>query len=77
MKKVAILTDFVNHQPPYSLCAVVKAQVDMLLHGGYIPTVITRKGWRDDEIYKGANVVVVDPGETGSNENDSDRNFAN
>lgn len=70
MRKVAVLTDFVSHDDAYSLCGVVKSQVKMLVSQGYQPTVIVREGWQSQttEItYPGAEIVVVNPGETGSN----------
>ena len=42
MKRVAILTDFINHDPAYSLCSVVANQTKMLAMDGYPTTVIVR-----------------------------------
>jgi glycosyltransferase involved in cell wall biosynthesis len=69
MKKVAILTDFVNFDPAYSLCRVVQAQVKMLARSGYKPRLLVRTGFaeRDAAYYDGAEIAVIDPGKTGSN----------
>jgi len=64
---VAILTDFVNHDPAYSLCGVVANQVRMLVAGGFSPILFVRRGWPDRDTYPGCRAVVLDPGETGSN----------
>lgn len=65
MEKVAILTDFVSHDPAYSLCGVVANQVKML--EGHDLTVFVRKGWDGKHPYRGVEVRVLDPGKTGSN----------
>ena len=62
MKRVAILTDFVSHDPAYSLCGVVANQVKMLVKNGYKPTVIVKEGFKD--VYPDCEVVSVDPGRT-------------
>ena len=64
MKKVAILTDFVSHDPAYSLCGVVANQVKMLVGNGYKPTVIVKEGFKGEDVYLDCEVVSVDPGRT-------------
>jgi len=73
MKKVCILTDFINHDPAYSLCGVVANQVKMLAMDGYPTKVVVRPPFLDwlkqhDNPYGEANIVPIDPGKTGSNE---------
>jgi glycosyltransferase involved in cell wall biosynthesis len=64
--RTAILTDFVSHDPAYSLCGVVANQVKML--EGEDLTVFVRKGWNlEDCSPYGPRVVMLDPGKTGSN----------
>jgi len=67
MKNVAILTDFVGHDPAYSLCGVVANQVKMLVANGYKPKLIVRSDWNVEEYYPGAEGLSVNPGEIGSN----------
>lgn len=67
MKSVAILTDFVGHDPAYSLCGVVANQVKMLVANGYRPRLIVRSDWDVEEYYPGAEGWSVDPGEIGNN----------
>jgi glycosyltransferase involved in cell wall biosynthesis len=69
VKRVCVLTDFLNYDPGYSLCHVVRNQVKMLVRNGYKPRLIVRKGFQDKHKadYPGAEVVAVDPGETGDN----------
>ena len=62
MSNIAILTDFIGHDPAYSLCGVVANQVKMLVKNGYKPTVIVKEGFKDD--YPGCEMVSVDPGRT-------------
>jgi len=62
VRRVAILTDFVSHDPAYSLCAVVANQAKMLHTGGYEFKVLTRA-----EFAAPYEMQVLDPGETGSN----------
>lgn len=68
--RTAILTDFISHDPAYSLCSVVANQVKMLAGKGEL-TIFVRKGFSvvdAVEAYPGVDhVVVLDPGETGSN----------
>jgi len=64
MKRVAILTDFTNHDPAYSLCAVVANQAKMLHMGGYEFKVLTRAPFESP--YE-SEMVVLDPGEIASN----------
>ncbi len=64
MKRVAILTDFINHDPAYSLCGVVGNQIKMLVKNGYKPTVIVKKGFDDKNAYPDCEVISVDPGRT-------------
>lgn len=47
MKRVAILTDFVNYDPAYSLCQVVRCQLKMLRRAGYEARLIVRQGFND------------------------------
>lgn len=70
--KVAILTDFISHDPAYSLCGVVLNQVKMLTD--HEVTVFVRKGWSGEHPYRGPNVIVLDPGKTGSNVVEIDEN---
>lgn len=64
--KTAILTDFVSHDPAYSLCGVVANQAKML--AGEDLTVFVRQGFRiEDAAPYGPRVVILDPGKTGSN----------
>lgn len=44
-KKVFILTNFQQYLKSYSPIIVVQSQIEMLLEGGYHPTLITNKGW--------------------------------
>lgn len=67
----AILTDFISHDPAYSLCSVVANQVKMLAGQGDL-TVFVRKGFPPTDASKVygldyGQIVVLDPGETGSN----------
>lgn len=65
MKNVAILTDFVSHDPAYSLCGVVSNQVKMLQE--YKPKLLVRKGFKANGAYSGANIQELNPGEIGNN----------
>jgi len=65
VRKVAILTDFIGHDPAYSLCAVVANQAKMLHMGGYEFKVLTRALFESP--YPGGEIQVLDPGEIGSN----------
>ncbi len=65
MKKVAILTDFVSHDPAYSLCGVVANQVKMLAE--YKPKLLVRKGFKANGAYPQANIRDLNPGEIGNN----------
>ena len=65
--RVAILTDFISHDPAYSLCGVVGNQVKMIVRGGYECRVIVRPGF-NASAYPGAEVVQVNPGQYGENE---------
>lgn len=69
MREVAILTDFVNFDPAYSLCRVVQAQVKMLTSAGYEPRLLVRRGFqrKHEADYPGAQFAALDPGETGQN----------
>ena len=69
MKKVAILTDFINFDPAYSLCRVVRDQVKALVSKGYEPLLLVREGFDADQaqFYPGAKIATVRHGETGSN----------
>jgi len=62
MKKTAILTDFINFDPAYSLCGVVANQCKMLPNA----KLIVRSGfggeWPTDN-----EIIEVDPGEIGNN----------
>ena len=63
MNNVAILTDFVSHDPAYSLCGVVSQQVKML---GKVRVLARHK----DEAMRlayGDDVWLIDPGEIGNN----------
>ena len=66
MKKVAILTDFVSHDPAYSLCGVVANQVKMLSE--YKPKLLVRKGFSANGAYVGAEIRVLNPGRIGNNQ---------
>ena len=68
MKKVAILTDFVSHDPAYSLCGVVANQVKMLVANDYEPRLLVRKGFSADGAYGGADIRELVPGEIGNNQ---------
>ncbi len=70
--KVAILTDFISHDPAYSLCGVVLNQVKMLTD--HEVTVFVRKGWDGEHPYRGVEIRVIDPGKTGSNVVEIDEN---
>lgn len=62
----AILTDFISHDPAYSLCSVVANQVKMLANEDL--TVFVRQGFKiEDAPPYGPRVVILDPGKTGSN----------
>ena len=65
MKRVAILTDFVGHDPAYSLCAVVANQAKMLHMGKYQFKVLTRAPFAAP--YASGEMQVLDPGEIGPN----------
>jgi len=67
MKKVAIFTDFINFDEAYSLCRVVKNQVKMLVENGYKPMLLVRKGFNHSQFFPGADIKILDHGETGSN----------
>jgi glycosyltransferase involved in cell wall biosynthesis len=68
MRRVAVLTDFCNFDPAYSLCRVVQAQVKMLANG-HEPRLLVREGFqkKHEADYPGAEFVALDPGETGQN----------
>ena len=57
MKSVAILTDFISHDPAYSLCVVVANQAKMIAGAGVPFKVIVRPGF--DHAYHGAEIIVV------------------
>jgi len=72
--RTAILTDFISHDPAYSLCSVVANQIKML--GDQDLTLFVRKGFDPADAAKAygqyrqgapGGIVVLDPGETGSN----------
>lgn len=64
---ITILTDFIGHDPAYSLCGVVANQVKMLIGLGYPVKVLVRPGFLDIHAYHGADIQVIDPGESGDN----------
>jgi glycosyltransferase involved in cell wall biosynthesis len=71
--RIGILTDFVSHDPAYSLCGVVLNQLHMLNLPSERPeiTVFVRSDPNNFvDIYTGLvdHIVELDPGETGSNE---------
>lgn len=66
--RTAILTDFISHDPAYSLCGVVANQVKMIS-----PThdlkIFVRKGWAPEpHPYGETPVTILDPGTSGSND---------
>jgi glycosyltransferase involved in cell wall biosynthesis len=63
--RVAILTDFIGHDPAYSLCSVVHNQIKMLQYGGHYPRLITRGGVFHE--YGAVEEWGLDPGEIGQN----------
>jgi len=67
--RAAILTDFANHDAAYSLCGVVANQTKMLVGNGVLTKVLVREGFPESDAgaYHGAEVVQLDPGETGTN----------
>lgn len=66
--KACVLTDFVRHDEAYSLCRVVQNQVRMISDiGGYAVRLIVNEKFNQNEAYPGAEIVGVNPGETGSN----------
>ena len=67
MKTVAILTDFVSHDPAYSLCGVVDNQIKMLARNGYQPRLLVRTGFSRNGAYRDADIREYDPGEIGNN----------
>lgn len=64
MRKVAIITNFINYDPAFSLCRVVANQIRMLTAHGYQPRVIVREGFEDEkhDFPDGASWWSVDPG---------------
>jgi len=64
---IAILTDFVSHDPAYSLCGVVANQVKMFATDRHKPKLLVRKGFSAEDAYPGAEILVLDPGEIGNN----------
>ena len=68
MNKIAILTDFISHDPAYSLCSVVFNQVKMLSMNGYRPRVLVREGFDVEGSYLGkADGYILNPGDIGQN----------
>jgi GT2 family glycosyltransferase/glycosyltransferase involved in cell wall biosynthesis len=66
--RAAILTDFIGHDPAYSLCRVVRDQVEMITRiGGYALDVVVNQGFNDDELYTPARIIRVDPGRGANN----------
>jgi len=66
---IAILTDFVNFDPAYSLCRVVRDQCKMLQRDGRRFRMIVRKGYHGPpDAYPGAEIITADPGQTGDNQ---------
>lgn len=65
--RIAILTDFVGHDPAYSLCRVVANQVKMITGNGYALDVIVNQAFNDDAAYSPARIIRVDPGKVGDN----------
>jgi glycosyltransferase involved in cell wall biosynthesis len=68
--RTAILTDFISHDPAYSLCSVVANQLKMLADEDV--TLFVRKGFNIKDTPEGylgptQKLVVLDPGKTGSN----------
>lgn len=51
MKRVAILTTFVQCDDAYSLIGVVQNQIRMLVSGGYEPVVIVKQGFRPEQTF--------------------------
>ena len=70
--KVGILTDFINHDPAYSLCGVVLNQLKML-RMTHIPVEVTVFVRADPNVFTEAygsysdRIVQLNPGKTGSN----------
>lgn len=64
---ITILTDFISHDPAYSLCGVVANQVKMLIGLEQKVKVLVRPGFLDIHAYPGAQIQVIDPGEPGDN----------
>lgn len=67
MKTVAILTDFVSHDPAYSLCGVVDNQIKMFAANGYVPRLLVRKGFSRNGAYRDADIREYDAGEIANN----------
>jgi glycosyltransferase involved in cell wall biosynthesis len=69
MKKVAIVTDFVNFDNAYSLCRVVRDQGKMLHRAGYQYKLLVREHFNDNDAkhYPGAEVVKIESGRFGKN----------
>lgn len=66
--KTAILTDFVSHDPAYSLCNVAWNQL-RILAARYKdpPRLIAREGYKPPYKVPGVDVLYLDPGELGQN----------
>tara|TARA_R100000789_G_C3018819_1_gene153074 strand:+ start:1594 stop:2850 length:1257 start_codon:yes stop_codon:yes gene_type:complete len=60
--KILILTTFYDFSPAYSLCSVVKEQLEMLLRNGYKPVLAVHDNFTDDDkIPKGVEIRKVVP----------------
>jgi len=66
---IAILTDFINYDPAYSLCRIVRDQCKMLQRAGCRFRMIAREGYHGKPgDYPGAEIVTANPGKTGDNQ---------
>lgn len=61
---IAILTDFSHHDPAYSLCGVVDAQLKALRAHGITPLLVARGNYQHPDH---AHVAYLDPGEIDNN----------
>jgi len=77
MKKIAILTDFRGYDQAYGLCQFVRNEIKLLMRNDYMPKLILRDGYRQDECQAAYNLTEfhsIDPGTTGTNRVEVDDN---
>lgn len=62
VKRVVIITTFLNFSPDYSLVSVVADQLRMMVRNDYTPSLVVHEGFPDDEqVPEGVNLLKVMP----------------